>query len=106
MIGVLTLHPDTRDPRYSRLESVLAAAYQHAATGKGLERHACGEPFEEQKICGLARYQGSIDGPVFQAAKKAIEAKRLPRERAVAELLGAINYLAAAVILIEDGVGV
>ena len=36
-----------------------------------------------------------------QAAKKAQESMRLPAGRDVAELLGAINYLAGAVIALE-----
>ena len=45
-------------------------------------------------------------GPGFalgQAAKKAHESQRLPAGRDVAELLGAINYLAGAVIALERG---
>ena len=44
---------------------------------------------------------GSVDGFLYQAIKKTVESKRLPKDRAVAELLGAINYLAGAVIALE-----
>lgn len=43
-------------------------------------------------------------GPGFalgQAAKKSQEAQRLPKDRAAAELLGAIVYLAGAIIDLE-----
>lgn len=88
---------------YASLRSVLARAVEQAAGGKGIERHSsAGEFFEAQQICQVPRWQGSIDAQVFQACKKALEAKRLPKDRAVAELLGAINYLAAAVIVREE----
>ena len=38
---------------------------------------------------------------LFQAFKKSEESQRLPTERAVAELLGAIVYLSAALIDLE-----
>jgi len=44
-------------------------------------------------------------GPGYQlgqAMKKTQEASRLPNDRARAELLGAINYLAAAYLLLEE----
>lgn len=44
---------------------------------------------------------GSTQGDVFQAAKKAIESTRLPTDRAIHELHGAIVYLAAAVIVLQ-----
>jgi hypothetical protein len=44
---------------------------------------------------------GSNHFEIGQACKKALESARLSPEKAVAELLGAINYLAAAVILRE-----
>jgi hypothetical protein len=88
---------------FASLRTVLARAADQAAAGKGIERHSsAGEPFEKQQICQFPRWQGSVDAPVFQACKKAMEAKRLPKDRAVAELLGAINYLAAAVIVREE----
>lgn len=91
-----------RIPGYERLEYVYLSAYKQAAHGKGHERHANEEPYDQQKICVYNEKLGSIDGAIFQAMKKATEAPRLPRRAAVAELLGAINYLAAAVILLED----
>lgn len=90
-------HPD-----YTRLAAVLQAAYDQAARGKGKERHASnGQPFEDQPMSAINRGLGSIDGFLYQAAKKAHEARRLPYGRAQAELLGAINYLAGAVIALD-----
>lgn len=89
-------------PGYEKLADVLQRAYDQAATGKGKERHAGdGVPFERQPMSTINIEQGSIDGFLYQARKKALESKRLPAGRAQAELLGAINYLAGAVIALD-----
>ena len=92
------------DP-YAELRRVLDAAYEQAANGKGKERHANNKPFTAQPIMEIAR----MVGPGYQlgqAMKKAQEAggmiQRGQPDRAKAELLGAINYLAACVLLIEE----
>ena len=92
---------------YKSLRRVLDEAFAHASAGKGFERHACGEPFEQQTICQTARAHG-IGFCTGQAEKKGRESHRLlpmvgGADRAVSELLGAINYLAAAVIVIREG---
>jgi hypothetical protein len=87
---------------YEQLAKVLDDALAQAQAGKGKERHAGeGEAFHDQQIVQLCEWMGSTQGDVFQAAKKAIESTRLPAPRAEAELLGAINYLAAAVIVLR-----
>ncbi|SDX89992.1 hypothetical protein SAMN05444336_112103 [Albimonas donghaensis] len=90
---------------YEPLAEVLADALAQAADGKGKERHARGDtPFLRQPICEIAR----MVGPGFatgQAIKKAQESARLPAGRDEAELLGAINYLAAAVLVLREGRG-
>ena len=89
-------------PGYEQLATVLDAALEQAQAGKGKERHAGqGQAFHDQQIVQLCEWMGSTQGDVFQAAKKAIESTRLPPERAIAELLGAIVYLAGAVIVIK-----
>jgi hypothetical protein len=88
-------------PGYEKLADVLERAYNQAASGKGKERHASGEPFHEQVMQIGARKFGT-GALLFQAFKKSEESQRLPRDRAVAELLGAINYLAGAVIALEQ----
>lgn len=92
------------DPYYP-LCRVLNAAYEQAANGKGKERHANNKPFTDQPIMEIAR----MVGPGYQlgqAMKKSQEAggmiHRGQPERARAELLGAINYLAACVLLIDE----
>ena len=86
---------------YDPLSRVLLLAYEQAASGKGKERHANSKPFDKQPIMEIARMVG-VGYQLGQAMKKAQEASRLPNERARAELLGAINYLAAAYLLLEE----
>lgn len=85
---------------YEPLANVLRRAFEQAAYGKGKERHAQGEPFSEQVMLEGAKRFGT-GALLFQAFKKSEESQRLPQDRAVAELLGAIIYLAGAVISIE-----
>lgn len=87
---------------YHLLAEVLVAAFNQAASGKGKERHANdGVRFEDQPMSTINKALGSIDGFVYQAHKKSLEAKRLPNGRSQAELFGAINYLAGAVIALD-----
>lgn len=90
--------------KYDSLYKVLLAAYNQASNGKGKERHQLNddETFEKQKICEISRRLGSNDYNLGQAVKKIYESKRLPKERAIAELLGAINYIAAGIIILEE----
>lgn len=90
-------------PGYRLLALILAEALSQAQDGKGKDRHASGEPFEEQPIVAINESLGSNHGAIFQAIKKARESSRLPRDRARFELLGAINYLAAAIIVLDRG---
>lgn len=95
----------SHDEKYDALAGVLQDAYDQAATGKGRHRHANGKPFDRQPIMEIGRMVG-IGYPAGQAQKKAQEAAGMFRrgegDAAVAELLGAINYLAAAVMLIRE----
>ena len=86
---------------YESLGAVLAKAVDQAAHGKGKERHATGEPFDQQPICAIARRVG-LGYQLGQAEKKIEESQRLDTDSAIFELLGAINYLAAAVICLEE----
>ena len=87
---------------YQRLEDVFYQALKRAAVGKGKERHADGNVFEEQPICVGARNFG-VGAPLFQAFKKILECQRLhmPKD-AINELLDAMVYLAAAVIVMGE----
>ena len=86
---------------YEALADVLTRAFDQAAKGKGKGRHANGKPFHEQPMQDLIRLHG-VGFATGQASKKSGEALGLPTvERQVAELLGAIVYLAGAVIALE-----
>ena len=90
---------------YESLERVLADAVAQASSGKGKARHAVeGEPFEKQQICEIARrLKGHPAASVlFQVVKKVYESGRLDKDAAIAELRGAVNYLGAALIVMEE----
>lgn len=92
-------------PGYEPLAMTLQAALDQAQAGKGKERHANGRPFDRQPIMEIGRMVG-LGYPTGQAKKKTQEAvgmlNRGEPDRAVNELLGAINYLAAAIMLIRE----
>ena len=84
---------------YETLGEALAAAVEQAAVGKGAGRHSYdGELFSDQLIFEIPRRLGACGSGFLlgQAVKKIYESVRLEPERARAELLGAVNYLAAA----------
>ena len=84
---------------YETLGEALAAAVEQAAVGKGAGRHSYdGELFSDQLIFEIPRRLGACGSGFLlgQAVKKIYESVRLEPERARAEILGAINYLAAA----------
>lgn len=88
---------------YESLAAVLQEALDQAAHGKGLERHADDRPFHDQPIMRETQAVG-LGFPAGQARKKILEAVHCCNdhpERAVADLLGAINYTAATVIAIR-----
>jgi len=90
---------------YFFLKQIYENAVAQAQSGKGKERHATeGEAFERQQICEIARRLGDNSGPLYQAVKKIYESKRLNPRHAIHELLGALNYVATAVLLLEEQV--
>lgn len=92
---------------YEDLFAVLTCALNQAQDGKGSERHGNGLPFKDQPIAWIADAVG-MGFQTGQAIKKANEAHgmiaRGDRAAARRELLGAINYLAAAIMHIEKSV--
>ena len=90
--------------QYKKLARVLHDAYSQASDGKGRERHASKEPFEEQQICQINRWlRGNpVAGLLFQVVKKALETSKLLPHKSIHELYGVINYAAAAIILLEE----
>lgn len=89
------------NPGYESLAGVLQRALDQAQDGKGAERHANSLPFHKQPMQTIAAAHG-VGFLTGQAAKKSEESHGLPAGRDVAELLGAINYLAGAVIFLES----
>lgn len=90
---------------YGDLAMVLDDALEQAQTGKGKQRHTDSiQPFDEQITCSITRREGHAFAR-GQAIKKIDEAKRLPKRAAEAELLGAINYLAASIIVLREEMG-
>lgn len=89
------------DLDYASLRSILNEAYEQAASGKGKERHANGNPWEEQPIAEIGRMVG-VGFNTGQAIKKLQESTRMDPEAACRELLGAIVYAASAIMLIRE----
>jgi hypothetical protein len=92
-------------PGYYPLFKALEDALDQSQRGKGRERHVRGDtPFYRQPILEITRMVG-IGGPAFQAIKKIQEAIGMVERRepgaAVRELLGAIVYTAAVVVLLR-----
>ncbi len=84
-------------PGYGPLVETLMDALDQAQLFKGKERHATDQPFLDQPIMTI---QGLVGRgyALGQAIKKVQESQRLTEGAAKQELLGAINYLAAAVL--------
>ena len=87
-------HPD-----YETLASVLQAAYDQAAVGKGAERHARSNPFHEQHMQTISTLLNSDKGMAYQAVKKLTEGLDFTDpDRRERELLGVIVYVAGLVV--------
>jgi hypothetical protein len=89
------------DDGYQLLRRVLDLALDQSANGKGKERHANDKPFDRQPMLEIGRMVGH-GFCLGQAIKKAQEASRMEPDAAQRELLGAINYLAGAYLLLEE----
>jgi len=89
------------DKDYASLRRVLDLAYEQASNGKGAERHGDGKSFDAQPMLEIGRMVGGAFC-LGQAMKKAQESSRMSPEAAKRELLGAINYLAGAYLLLEE----
>jgi hypothetical protein len=86
---------------YFPLFSVLTDALNEAQVGKGKERHGNDMSFTEQPALTITRAVG-LGFPLGQAMKKIQESQRMDTDAAKRELLGAINYLAAAVLFLDE----
>lgn len=85
---------------YESLVDILQRAVDQASKGKGADRHANGLPFHQQPMQRISDAVG-VGFCIGQAMKKAEESLVLPPGADIAELLGAINYLAGAVLYHE-----
>lgn len=90
------------DANYLSLRKVLDLAYKRSSSGKGKERHADNNPFEQQPICTELRTMHDTAPAVYQIRKKALESLRLQPETAIRELLDVMVYAAAAVIYLQE----
>jgi hypothetical protein len=86
---------------YNDLFIVLQQALWQAQDGKGAVRHGNGLSFMEQPALTITRAVG-LGFPLGQAMKKIQESQRMDTDAAKRELLGAINYLAAAVLFLDE----
>lgn len=86
-------------PGYETLKLVLEQAFEQATAGKGAERHARGNPFEEQHMQTISSMLGSDRGMAFQAIKKLTEGLDFTEpDRRERELLGVIVYVAGIIV--------
>lgn len=93
---------------YEMLRDEFVAAVEQASCGKGKERHANDQPFDQQPILAITRL---LDGHpcaalAYQIIKKTIEAGRLVKlrgpEAAVSETYGVMNYAGAMAIRLKE----
>ncbi len=105
-ISLAGIDPESGQPfptnaEYASLRAVFDAAVEQASGGKGKERHAVeGEHFEDQKIVEIGARLGSNHFELGQAVKKCYESVRMKPGAARRELLGALNYVAAAILML------
>ena len=97
-----TISPFPDYPGYESLITVLNMALEQAAAGKGKERHARGQPFEDQPMQRISQLLDSAEGMRYQIMKKTQESARMEKDAAIRELLGAINYAAGTVIFLQN----
>ena len=98
--SLLEQRGNPEDFNYRSLRDVLDRAYEQASSGKGAVRHGQDKPFDEQPMQKLIDLYG-VGFALGQAGKKSQESMRLDNDAAIRELLGAINYIAGAIIHME-----
>ena len=98
------LKPNQMDaaPGYEDISIIRQLALDQAQHGKGKERHAQDLPFDQQPIMQIPRLLSSDSGLLYQAIKKIQESSRMSTEAAIKERLGAINYIAASILYLQN----
>lgn len=87
---------------YDKLGGIFEEALTRARDGKGRERHGGDEDFLEQPIFEMTRRLGGGPTPLlWQAVKKIYESVRLNSPSRENELLDAIVYLGAAIMVLR-----
>lgn len=102
----VTSYPSDTEEQYAPMVAVFALALEQASSGKGAQRHGQGKPFDRQPMMEISRMIGGPAGCFYQAMKKTQEASRMEPGAAKREILGAINYLAGAYLLLDESGGV
>lgn len=97
--AILAKRKAVENPNYDLLQGVLMDAFMQASQGKGADRHG-GLDFEDQDMMAVIDRVG-VGFSLGQAIKKASEGSRLTREKARAEFLGAIVYLAGTIVWMD-----
>lgn len=89
----------TVPPEYHSLFDVLMCALDQASVGKGKERHARGQAFEDQRMQTISQLLNTDKGMAYQAAKKLFEGiEFIDPARQEHELLGVIVYVAGIIV--------
>lgn len=93
---------------YEKLRESFDNAADQASQGKGKQRHACDNAFEDQLMCSAQRLlkDHPCGGLAYQVIKKTVESGRILKlygvESARKELWGAMNYLAGMDIIYQE----
>lgn len=98
--AILADRETVENPNYDALMSILMDAYQQAASGKGADRHGYGLNFEDQDMIAVTDRVG-LGFPLGQAIKKLSEGRRLDKASARKEFLGAMVYIAGAILWMD-----
>ena len=88
------------DDNYQCFEQVMQNCIDQIQHGKGHERHGEDDSFQHQSTWKITQECGE-GFPIGQACKKALESNRLPKDRKITELRGAVGYLLIALLYLE-----
>jgi|WetSurMetagenome_2_1015567.scaffolds.fasta_scaffold384741_2 hypothetical protein len=96
------MEDDFKKEKYERLFEIFDMVYTRVAWGKGEERHANGERFENQLICSITRRHGH-GFTRGQMEKKLDELKKFTNKQdEINEMLDVIAYGCADVIVMME----